>query len=153
MLWCPMVVKGICRIQPKSTEWNLAPIELSLAKKHYYLRRLFIDANKSAFPEWSQMKEQECKEYLESKAVRYNAVMSAVELKQIVKRYIKVNEKPEIVHLPQLAGHEVLFTLPYLVTLHLSSCVGLALKNSFVHFQKALQAVSDWLLVMIVVTK
>ena len=43
----------------------------------------------------------------------FDQSMSAVELKQEVRKYIAENEKVEIVRLAEMHGHEVLFTPPY----------------------------------------
>jgi hypothetical protein len=64
-------------------------------------------------PKWSKMKKAECVAFLQSKQVVYDLGTSAVELKQEVKRYVERNEKPEIIRLAEIAGHEVLFTPPY----------------------------------------
>jgi transposase len=64
-------------------------------------------------PKPSKMKKQECADYLASKGVEFDASMSAVELKQLVKKYIEDNIPIEIVRLATEKGHKVLFTPPY----------------------------------------
>lgn len=61
----------------------------------------------------SKMKKQECVDFLRSKGVDYTPEMSAVELKQVVKKYIQDNMPIEIVRLATEMGHKVLFTPPY----------------------------------------
>ena len=83
-------------------------------------------------PDLREMKKKECQEYMTSKGIPFAQAMSSVELRQKIRAYIAANEKPEIVRLAELAGHEVLFIPPYysdlqpiqLVWGHIKGCVG-----------------------------
>jgi hypothetical protein len=57
--------------------------------------------------------------FLEEKHTLFDARMMYVELKQLVRKYIRENEKLEIICLAKAAGHKVLVTLPYYSNLQL----------------------------------
>jgi transposase len=80
-------------------------IMLDNAKYHY--------AYGPDVPKPAKMKKQQCAEFLASKGVEFDPSMSAVELKQLVKKYIDDNIPIEIIRLATEKGHKVLFTPPY----------------------------------------
>jgi transposase len=64
-------------------------------------------------PKLAKMKKQQCAEFLASKGVEFDPSMSAIEMKQLVRKYIDDNIPIEIIRLATEKGHKVLFTPPY----------------------------------------
>jgi hypothetical protein len=88
-------------------------------------------------PQWYRMKKQECIDYLTAKSIQYNPLMSATEMKQLVKEYVASNVKIEVQCLAEEGGHTVLFTPAYhsdlqpieLVWVHVKGNVGWQYSN------------------------
>jgi hypothetical protein len=64
-------------------------------------------------PKASKMQKHESMYYLQCNGIDFDPMMSALELKRMVKDYIAANEKIEIVQLAELEGHRVELTPPY----------------------------------------
>jgi hypothetical protein len=59
------------------------------------------------------MKKQEALYFLEAKSIPFDPRITAVKLKQFLRKYIKKNKQLEIICLGKKGKHKVLFTLPY----------------------------------------
>jgi hypothetical protein len=64
-------------------------------------------------PQWCRLKRQECIDYLTANGAPFDPVMSATEMKQLVKQFIANNVKIEVERLAEERGHTVLFTPAY----------------------------------------
>jgi transposase len=64
-------------------------------------------------PKASKMHKHECMYYLQEKGVDFEASLTAIELKKLVKDHVAANEKIEIIRLSELEGHRVELTPPY----------------------------------------
>jgi transposase len=64
-------------------------------------------------PKWHKLKKQECIDYLMVQSINFAPMMTAMEMKQLVKAYIINNVKIEVDPLAEKDGHTVLFTPAY----------------------------------------
>jgi hypothetical protein len=78
---------------------------LNYAKYHFVLG--------AYIPRLSMMKKQEILYFWEKKSTLFDLRMTAVEVKQLLRKYIAENKKSEIICLAEEVGHEVMFTFSY----------------------------------------